>query len=156
MALRAIWQFTDWTDQSVNCILPENTCFTCYIIPKLWIRKTTTVKLHPTNYVINQNMLNIKGLTSKTIKHDLRDQYYFNESNICRMMYVVPLYWPIYRNSRRRVVRPFVNKQFASGYHSDLMTGWRQIEIRTKYANEVYYSPLMTTNTQRLPTRRTS
>ena len=38
MALRAIWQFTDSTAQSVNCIFPENTCFICYIIPNLWIK----------------------------------------------------------------------------------------------------------------------
>ena len=32
---------------------------------------------------------------------------------------------------------PLVNKQFAAGHHSDLMTGWRHIEIRTIYANTV-------------------
>jgi len=26
-----------WTGQSVNCILPENICFICYIIPNIWI-----------------------------------------------------------------------------------------------------------------------
>jgi len=26
-----------WNAQSVNCILPENTCFICYIIPNIWI-----------------------------------------------------------------------------------------------------------------------
>ena len=57
--LRAKWQFTDWavqarmlygrkpswepytvlawTAQFVNCILRENTCFTCYIIPNIWV-----------------------------------------------------------------------------------------------------------------------
>jgi len=61
MVLRTIWLFTNWsvqarmvygpkgswapytvlawTAQSVNCILPENTCFICYIIPNLWIQK---------------------------------------------------------------------------------------------------------------------
>jgi len=43
MALRAIWQITDWSAQSVNCILPKNTCFISYILPNLWIRKTNTV-----------------------------------------------------------------------------------------------------------------
>jgi len=43
MALRAIWQLTDWTDQSVNCILPEKICFICYIIPNIWIKKTAAI-----------------------------------------------------------------------------------------------------------------
>ena len=34
------------TDQSVNCILPENTCFICYIIPNLWIKRTATVLIY--------------------------------------------------------------------------------------------------------------
>jgi len=65
LALSAIWQFTDWAVQvrmvygpkrglgpytvlawnalSVNYILHENTCFICYIIPNLWIKKTVIV-----------------------------------------------------------------------------------------------------------------
>ena len=61
-------------------------------------------------------------------------------------MYVVPIY--LYKHSIKSVLTnilqqsiqscmPFVNKQFAPGFHSDLKTGWRHIEIRTKYANEV-------------------
>ena len=33
----------------------------------------------------------------------------------------------------------WVNKQLAPGFHSELMTGWRHIEIRMNYANEVQY-----------------
>jgi len=32
-----------WTDQYANYILPANTCFICYIIPYLWIKKKATV-----------------------------------------------------------------------------------------------------------------
>ena len=44
-----------WTKQSVNCILPENTCFICYIIPNLWIKNnsyclTTFYKLKKVKY----------------------------------------------------------------------------------------------------------
>jgi len=66
MALRAIWQFTDWvqarmvnglklrtichytleSDQSVNFILHENTWFICCIIPNLWISKKVFILIH--------------------------------------------------------------------------------------------------------------
>ena len=62
MALRAIWQFTDWTVQFINFILLENTCFICYIIPNLWIKKNSYCLITSTNYFINQQMLNIIGL----------------------------------------------------------------------------------------------
>ena len=39
---------------------------------------------------------------------------------------------------------PLVNKQFAPGFHSDLITEWRHIEIRRIYSNEVYYKCLFT------------
>ena len=32
-----------WTEKSVNCIMSENTCFICYIIPNIWIKITATV-----------------------------------------------------------------------------------------------------------------
>jgi len=44
MALRAIWQLMDWTEQSVNCMLPENTCFIFYVIANLWIKKQLLFK----------------------------------------------------------------------------------------------------------------
>ena len=58
MTLRAIWQFTDWTAQSVNCILPEITSFICYIYGL--IKRYSLIT--STKYFINQQMLNIKGL----------------------------------------------------------------------------------------------
>ena len=58
-----------WTNQSVNCILPENTGFICYILPNIWIKRTAIV-LILTVYVINQNW-NKKGLKSKPFKHFL-------------------------------------------------------------------------------------
>jgi len=48
------WQF-------VNSILPQNTCLFCYIIPILWIKNSYCLIIS-TNYFINQQMLNIKGL----------------------------------------------------------------------------------------------
>ena len=74
----------------------------------------------------------------------------FNESNgnICYKMYVVPIYLckhsikPVLANIPQCVqsiqsCTPLVNKQLAPGFQNDLMTGWRHIEIRTNYANEV-------------------
>ena len=68
-------------------------------------------------------------------------------------MYVVTIY--LCKNSITHVLAdtpqqsiqsctPLVNKQFAPGRHSDLMPGWRHIEIRTKYANEVFYNGAIT------------
>ena len=59
------------------------------------------------------------------------------------MMYVVPIYLckhsikPVLVNYTATFDTELVNKQFASGFHTDLMTGWRHIEIRTNYSNEV-------------------
>ena len=50
-----------WTGQSVNCILPENICFICYIIPNIWIKKQ--VLFNYINKLVHyQQMINIKGL----------------------------------------------------------------------------------------------
>jgi len=47
---------------------------------------------------------------------------------------------PVLANIPQQLIQsytPLVNKQFAPGLHSDLMTGWRHIEIRTNYTNAV-------------------
>ena len=80
MALSAIWQFTDLAVQARMVygpkrswsILPEKTCFICYNIPNLLIRKQLLF-----NYIIillTEKKLNIKVLKSKPFKNDLLDQ----------------------------------------------------------------------------------
>jgi len=39
MALRTIWQFSDWTAQSVNCILAEHTCYLLYYTESMELNK---------------------------------------------------------------------------------------------------------------------
>ena len=65
-----------WTAQSVNCILPENTCFIFYIIPNLYIKKKCLIT--STHNFINQQMLNIKGLEKK---HNILTNYELKHCN---------------------------------------------------------------------------
>ena len=97
-------------------------------------------------------MLNIKVLKLKPFKNDLIDQHYLFKNQkgccICCMMCVVQIF--LCKQSTKpaldtipqqstQTCTPLVNKQFATGVHSDLVTGWRHIEIRTIYGNGVYY-----------------
>ena len=97
-------------------------------------------------------MLNIKVLKLKPFKNDLIDQQYLFKNQkgccICCMMCVVQIF--LCKQSTKpaldtipqqstQTCTPLVNKQFAPGVHSDLVTGWRHIEIRTIYGNGVYY-----------------
>ena len=67
-----------WTPQSVNCILPENTCINFYIILNLWIKKTVIVIIHQQT-IFYQQMWNIKSLKSKPFKHLSRNQQYVSQ-----------------------------------------------------------------------------
>ena len=87
------------------------------------------------HYFINQQINHLNNY--------IRDPYYFYESKsclICRMTCVVTLYLYNYRiksvksNIPKQSIQnctPLVNTKFAPGIHSDLMTWWRPIEIRT-------------------------
>ena len=83
------------------------------ILYRIYGLKNSYCLITSTDNFINQQMLNLK-------------KQYIN------------LYWPIYRNNWKQSCTPLVNTLFNPGFHSDLMTGWRHIEIRTIYTNEVY------------------